>query len=37
MIVYVNEMARRQDDKGLSDDGPAILMANLQRVVRLAA
>jgi hypothetical protein len=37
MIVYVNEVAKQQDDKGALDDGPTILMANLNKVVRLAA
>jgi hypothetical protein len=36
MIVYVNEVAKQQIEKGHHDDGPAILAANLKEVVRLA-
>jgi hypothetical protein len=36
MIIYVNEVAKQQGDKGHHDDGPAILMANLKEIVSLA-
>jgi hypothetical protein len=36
MIVYVNEVAKQQGDKGHFDDSLEILMANLQEVVSLA-